>query len=161
LNIKKPLLVMGAVASVGVAGLAGSHAVSAATSSPHDSLVDRIASKFNLNKDEVAKVFEEEKAVHHAEMQQKMEERLDTAVADGKITEEQKAKILAKLEELRKGHELWKDKTPEERHNAKLELHQGLEQWAEDNDIPLDLLHFKMHVKHGGPGMGFVKHHIE
>lgn len=158
MNIKKSLLVMGAVTGVGLATIAGVGAVSAATSSPKDSLIDRIATKFNLNKEEVAQVFEEDREARHAQMQQKQEERLDKAVAEGKLTEEQKAKILAKLDELRQGHELWTDKLPEERREAKLELHQDLKKWAEDNDIPLEYLHFKMHIMHGGPGRGFVKH---
>ena len=158
MNIKKPLLVLGAVAGVSLASVAGAGAVSAATSSTGDSLIDRIATKFNLDKEEVAQVFEEEREAKHADMQQKLEKRLDNAVKNGKLTEGQKAKIVAKFEELRERREQWKGKTPEERRDAMQKLHNELKRWAEDNDIPLEYLHFKMHSKHGGPGPSFEKH---
>lgn len=136
------------VAGIGLAGVAGLGVVSAATdSSAKDSIIDRIAAKFNLDKEEVAQVFEEERAARQAEHQQKVEERLTQAVADGKLTEEQKAKILAKLEELKDQREAWQDKTPEERHQAKHELHDQFKQWAEDNDVPLEYLMFR-HAHH-------------
>ncbi len=152
MNIKKSILVAGAVAGVGLAGINGLGVVSAATSTPQDSIIDRIASKFDLNKDEVEAVFEEYKSEREQERQQNVEERLTQAVEDGKITEEQKAKILAKLEELKSAREDWKSKTPEERKEAKEELHSSLKQWAEDNGVPLEYLMFQ-HGHHHGPGM--------
>ena len=152
MNIKKAVLVAGAVAGVGLAGITGLGVASAATSTPQDSIIDKIASKFNLNKDEVEAVFEEYKTEREEERQQNVEERLTQAVEDGKITEEQKAKILAKLEELKAVREDWKDKTPEERKEAKEELHSSLKQWAEDNDVPLRYV-MPMHGHHHGPGM--------
>lgn len=150
MNIKKPLLVLGAVTGIGLAGITGLGVASATTNnSGADSIIDRVATKFNLNKDEVAAVFEEEKAARVAEREQKVEDRFTQAVKDGKITEEQKARILAKLEELKANREAWKDKTPEERHAAKKELHSSLKQWAEDNGIPMQYLHFGMHHGHG------------
>lgn len=153
MNIKKPLLVIGAVTGIGLAGIAGLGVASAATnnSSGKDSIIDRIATRFNLNKDEVEAVFEEERAARETQRQQNLEERLTKAVEDGKLTEEQKAKILAKLEELRAAREEWKDKTPEERHEAKHELHEELTQWAEDHDVPLEYFKF---IHHRGNNIG-------
>ena len=47
------------------------------------------------------------------------------------------------------------DLTMEERHQAMEQQRDELEQWAEDNDIPLEYLHigFGGHGHHGGPGM--------
>lgn len=151
MSIKQPLLIAGAVAGVSMAAIAGARAVSAATGPPADSIINRIATKFNLDKEEVAQVFEEEHEARHAKMQQKLEERLDEAMKEGKLTEEQKAAILAKLEELQPERESWQAKTPEERREAKKELHADLKEWAEDNDIPLKYLHFKMLAHHKGP----------
>jgi HD superfamily phosphohydrolase len=169
MNIKKSLLVTGAVAAVGLTGATGIGVASAATDSPSaglgtSSLIDRVAEKFNLNKEEVKTVFEEEHAERKAEMQQRQEERLDQAVADGKLTEEQKQKILAKLAEVRVQHEAafesMKDKTPEERKALKQELHGELEDlraWAEENDIPEEYLRLVggpkpvMHLKSDAP----------
>ena len=140
MKLQKPLLVLGAVTGITVAGLTGLGVASAASSSGQDSIIDKLASRFNLNRDEVAAVFQEAKTEHQAERQQKLDDRLAQAVKDGKITEEQKAKILAKLDELRKAQDTWKDKTPEERMAAKQELHSQLQQWAKDNGIPLEFL---------------------
>ncbi len=155
MNIKKSLLVAGAVAGVGLAGITGLGVASAASSTTNDSIIDRIASRFSLNKDEVKAVFDEYQTEREDERQQKVEERLTQAVADGDITEEQKAKVLAKLEELQSAHEDWKNKTPEQRREARKELHSSLKQWAEDNGVPLRYL-MLMHGRHGH-GM----HHME
>ncbi len=153
MNIKKPLLVLGAVTGIGLAGMTGLGVASAATTSTDsgaDSIISKIATKFNLNKDDVKAVFDEEKTAREAEHQQKIEDRLAQAVKDGKITEEQKTKILVKLEELQKSREDLKDKTPEQRREAMKELRDTLRQWAKDNDVPLRYLMF-MHGHHGGP----------
>lgn len=144
MNIKKPLLVLGAVTGIGLAGIAGLGVASATTSTNNgaDSIIEKIATKFNVNKEDVAAVFDEERNAREAEHQQKMTDRLTQAVEDGKITEEQKSKILAKQQELQAKREEWKDKTPEERREAKKELHDTLKQWAEDNDVPLRYLMF-------------------
>lgn len=155
--LKKSLMIAGAVASIGMAGgAAGISAVSAESGDSGHPLVDKIAQRFNLDKNEVAKVFEE----GHAEMKAKhtadMEERLSQAVTDGKLTEDQKSKILAKLEELkasRPSPEDMKDKTPEE-HKALMEQkHAELKTWAQENNIPEEYMPMGMRVKfHRGPG---------
>ena len=152
MNIKKPLLVLGAVTGIGLAGAAGLGVASAATpSNGQDGIIDKLAARFNLNKEEVAQVFEEERAEREAERQQRAEERLTQAVKDGKLTEEQKAKILVKLEELRTAREEWKSKAPEDRREAKTGLHEELTQWATDNDVPLE--YFKV-IHHRGNSVG-------
>lgn len=149
MNIKKPLLVLGAATGIGLAGVTGIGVASATTSKTGgtDTIIDKIATRFNLKKEDVAAVFDEERAAHKAERQQQVEERLTQAVQDGKLTEEQKAKVLAKLEELKVKREAWKGKTPEERRQAKQDLRQELKQWAKDNNIPLSYL-MPMHGRH-------------
>jgi len=147
--LKKSLMIAGAVASIGLAGgAAGVKAVSA-ESDGSNTLADKIAQKFNLNKDEVQKVFEENHAEKEAEHQTEIEDRLTTAVKDGKLTEDQKTKILAKLEEMRNSRptpEEFDGKAEEGRREFKVEKHDELEQWAKDNNIPMEYLH------PGGPG---------
>lgn len=64
-----------------------------------------LASRFNLNVDEVTAFLDEQHAQHKQELFEDMEDRLtdrlDQAVADGKLTAEQKASILAKHEEMK------------------------------------------------------------
>jgi 3-hydroxyacyl-CoA dehydrogenase len=78
--------------------------------------------------------------VHAAKHQQRLESRLSQAVTDGKITSEQKDKILAKLTELRSqmqsNRASMQGKTPSERRAAKDARRAELKKWASDNGIP-------------------------
>lgn len=153
---KKPLMIAGAFSSLAFASVTGVGLTSAATSGSDGSsgLIDKIATKFNLNKDEVKAVFEEERTAREAEMKAKMEERLSKAVTDGKITEEQKQKIITKLAELKSEREAnkdsMKDKTDEERKAAMEAKKSEIEKWASDNGIPVEYL--RIGGGHGGPG---------
>jgi hypothetical protein len=170
LNVKKSLLVAGAVATVGVTGIAGLGVASAATDSSTtksdgmSSLVDKIADKFNLNKQEVEAVFEEERTEREAEMQQKLEERLTQAVTDGKITEAQKDKILAKHKELKSqmesNREAMKDKTKDEIRTLMEQQREELQTWAEENDIPEEYMHIAIGGGHRIPGGPMGEKHI-
>lgn len=108
------------------------------------SLAQRIATKFNLNQSEVESVFKEYKAEHHTKMQARFEERLTQAVKDGKITEDQKTKILAKFKEhmadKKAVHEKFNNMTYEERKAAKETKHKELKTWAEENGIDMQVL---------------------
>lgn len=113
-------------------------------------IVDKIAKKFDLNKDDVQKVFDENRAEHEAERQQRLEKKLDKAVSDGKITSAQKDQIIAKLGEMKSFFDSLKDKSPAER-KASLKAKRGeLQQWAKDNNIPDGLL--MPEGMHGGFG---------
>lgn len=70
------------------------------TPGPFSTLVQMIADKFNLNKNDVQQVFDQYKSDRQNSMQAQFEQKLDQAVKDGKITEEQKKLILAKHQEL-------------------------------------------------------------
>lgn len=152
------LLIAGAV----ILGLAGTgagviHAANTATGSGHmTGLVSALAQKFNLNQADVQQVVEQHHqdmmVQHHQEMTQRLTERLVQAVKDGKLTQEQSDKILAKHQELEALHESLKGKTPEEMKTAMKAQMESLQQWATDNNIPKEFMFFgKMKM---GPGHG-------
>src|SRR5688500_3501198 len=85
-----------AIAIIGMA-LTGANFVSAQDINGQTSLITKIAQKFNLNEADVKAVFEEEKTARHAAMKAQMEEKLNQAIKDGKITEVQKQAILEKF----------------------------------------------------------------
>lgn len=122
------------------------------------SLVTRIAEKFNLNEDEVKAVFDAEREERAQERETSYNEMLTSAVANGEITEEQKALIVEKRAELDADHEKNREQrgsqdgtehTEEEREERRAEREEereALEQWAESNGIDMKYLR--------GKGMG-------
>lgn len=140
--------------SVGAASVVGMGVASAATTGTSGtSIVDKIAAKFNLNKADVQKVFDEDHTSHQAERDQQVKDRLDQAVKDNKITADQETKLIAKLKELQADRKAFKDmkqQTQAERDARKAKM-DTFKQWLKDNNIPDDL---GMPMGgHGGPGM--------
>ncbi|MDQ5972095.1 MAG: hypothetical protein QG553_254 [Patescibacteria group bacterium] len=154
-------MVGGVVSAVGLGSLASASAVSAATSPNNDTIVDKLASKFNLNKEEVKQVFEDERKAHMAEREARVADKLQALVDNKTITAEQKTAIEAKLTELKSKHQAnrdaMKDMTPEER-KAKFDAERSaLEAWAKDQGLDLSKLkgifmsergHGREHGKH-------------
>lgn len=124
-------------------------------------LVDKIATKFNLSKDDVQKFFDEEHASREAEREKTQSERLQKLVDEGTITSDQKTALEAKLKEMRAEREVNKSSmsslTPQER-KAKIKEHRGeMEEWAKSQGIDLTKLDglFMGQRGMGGPrGMG-------
>ncbi len=150
MNVKKPLLVAGAASIVALGGMAGSSLVAAAAPGSNGSapsLVDTIASKFHLNKNDVQAVVDQNRSEHQAEHQKKFEDRLDRAVSDGKLTSTQKNQILAREKELKSYMDSIKDKSPQERHQLMKAKLDELKTWAKANNIAPQYVRF-------GPGPG-------
>lgn len=155
---KKSLMVAAAITTLGIGGAMGMQGVvNAATgtssSDPMSSLVDKIADKFNLNKDDVQAVFDAQRTEMEAQRAQEVKDRIDQAVKDGKITQDQANKITAKLQEMRANRDAMKDKTAEERQRTRQEKRDDMKQWAQDNGISLDALKDILGRPdgHGGP----------
>ncbi len=122
------------VATMGLASVSGLGLVSAASStSGNDSLVDKIAQKFNLNKADVQKVFDDNKSAHKAEHQAEVSNKLQKAVDGGKLTSEQKTLIENKLKEFQ---------------TARDTERKELETWAQQNGI--DAKYLMPRGMHGG-----------
>lgn len=136
---------------------------------PMSKLVTAIAQRFNLNVSDVQQVFDEQKAQMDAQREEQRTQmeaqreqiftgRINQAVTDGKLTQDQAAKILAKKAELEAQKTSLEGKTKEERRTAMTTMKEqmdSLKQWATDNNIPqeyLPFLGFGMGRGHGGPG---------
>lgn len=117
----------------------------------YPSIIEKLVERFGLNEEDVKAVFDETREEHKAQMQSRLEERLDEAVKSGDLTEEQKQLILAKHEELKAeteaNKESFQDMTPEQRKEAMETKKAELESWVEQNGI--DLKYF-----FGGPRFG-------
>lgn len=152
----KKAIVLPALAALVITGtaLVGTNSVSAQSGS--DTLVEKIAGKFNLDKSEVQSVFDEAKEERRAEQQTKLSENLQEKVDDGTITLEQKALLENKLNEM---HEQRKDSknqdlSKEERRQQRKQHRDEFKKWAEENNIPIEVLG-NLGV---GPGHGGRQH---
>lgn len=170
--MKKQLVIAGAVASIGIAGVTGIGVANAETTStdanPHTKLVDAIASKFNINKDEVEKVFDEQHATMQAERNAKTDESLAKLVSEGKLTQAQADALKAKRAELEAAREANKpdhsalDAMTEEQRKAEMEKHRTemetkrseLEAWAKEQGIDTQYLRYAMGGDKGGREFG-------
>jgi len=126
----------------------GAGRVLAEDESTYPPFVQTIAQKLGVDESQVKGAFDEIRAEHFAEMQETREDRLNEAVADGVITEEQKNALIAKWEEMHAEHA------------AQRQAHQTeMQQWYEEMGID----HTALHEYMAGPwgmrgGMGFGKH---
>ncbi|HSX18305.1 MAG TPA: hypothetical protein VLE51_03050 [Candidatus Saccharimonadales bacterium] len=107
-------------------------AATSSTDTKYPSIVQKIADKFHLNPADVQSVFDQNRQDIQAQHQQKLKSTLDQVVKDGKITQDQADKLLAKLNSL---HDQFKNDNREERMQNRQQLHDELEQWAKDNGI--------------------------
>ncbi len=120
-------LILGAISLVGVLGV---NAV-LADDAKYESVVQKLADQFDLNKDEVEDVFEQHRKERREMREERRMERLDDAVKNGKITEEQKALILEKRKELQK--------EAVEKRGEFRKHREEMRKWAKDNNIDLYL----------------------
>lgn len=148
------------VALGGVAMLnAAARPVKAAETSTGKTLVERIAERFSLDKTQVQEVFDQQRQEMEANRAAEEKTRLDQAVTDGKLTQEQEDKLIAKQKEMQDFLATLKDKTEAERRTAMESKMAELKQWATDNAIPTQYLHAgpggrgMRHRGMGGPGM--------
>ena len=160
MKLKKSFLAAIAAAGVGATAL-GATAVFAASSGEGmkggmNDLVAVIATRFNLDQDDVQAVFDEQRGAHEAKRQQAEADRLTQAIADGKLTQAQADAITAKRAEMeadRPDSEEMQSMTEEE-HKADMEAKKAeMDAWIEENDIPQEYMFFGHHGRGpGGPG---------
>ncbi len=108
---------------------------SAANQNYYPPIVAKIADRFNLNIDDVQKVFDEERDKRRAEMFARLSERLDDLVEIGKITPAQKELILDKHEEMKDAIDDLSGLSFEERRQKIMQLKSEFREWMEESDI--------------------------
>ncbi len=137
-----PSLILGAIACTGFYGVGATFASD--SDDNRETIVQRIAERFNLNTDEVESVFDENRAERQIQNQERQEERLAQAVSEGKLSEEQKELLLSKMEENRtekgENRETFRGMTHEEKMEAREGHREEMDQWMEDNGIDHDAL---------------------
>ena len=153
MNNKGKLFVTSIVAS-GLLVAGAVPALAANNGAPKVSFWDRImlnlGFKKNLTPEQKQARVESMKAKH----EQKLNDRLDTAVSAGKITAEQKDVLKTKLEAIEQIKKDNAGKTKQEKRDALKPAREDLQKWASENNVNLqDIMPQKPH----GPGMGKQK----
>lgn len=139
--MKKNFIILSTVTAISVAVLSVGgftflhHVVAEDSLDSYPQIIQNLAEKFNLNPEDVQQVFTDTR-------KEKISERLDELVQEGTITEEQKNLILEKVDEIQAKREEISNQslTESERREALQTLQEEVEQWCEDNGIPVGLL---------------------
>lgn len=159
--MKKQLIAAGIATAVGVTGLSGTMVANAATdttstTNPMSSIVDAIASKFNLDKAQVQSVFDEQRTKMETEREAKVVEEIKQLVTNGKLTQAQADAINEKRAELKEereaNRESMQSKTSEEMKTEMETKRTELEAWAKEKGIDTEYLRYVFGGHHGGPG---------
>jgi competence protein ComGC len=157
--MKKTLLIPALALTMAGTVLFATNQVNAQGTDRQTTLVQKLADKFGLNKDEVQAVFDQEKTDRQADRQNKFGARLDQLVKDGKITEAQKQLILDKFKTIEADRaakmEQMKSMTPDQRKAAMKADHEALQKWASDNGIDLKSVFGGFGHRMGGHKNGF------
>ena len=111
-----PIIVIAIVMIFGLIGLNNSKAQN---TNDYPIVVQNLVDRFNLDTNVVAEVIAETRDEKHNLAQGKHEEKLNQAVIDGKITEEQKSAILVMKAEFFNKHSELSSLSFEERHDVK------------------------------------------
>ena len=117
--------------------IVGSQVIRAQDSGNHQPLVQRLTERFNLDAGEVEEVLSQHRGEMKAQGQARFEERLNQAVEEGRITEEQKQAFLQKKAQ-------WQEECQglsfEERGQKREEHQAEMRSWLEENGIDLGQL---------------------
>lgn len=141
-SIRNIILPVAALAvGLGIAGGVAVHAANNPTAMDSvNSLVDSIATKFNLNRTDVQQVFDEHKTQMQSQRDEFYKNKLTEAVTANKLTQEQADKIIAKRAEIKAQFEVNRDNLETQtlaEHRAFMDkLKADLKQWEKDNNIP-------------------------
>ncbi len=155
--LTKKIIIPAAVAVIiggAVLGVSASKAQAQFGNNRFAGLVQMIAQKFNLDQGAVQTVFDQYGQQQKANMQQKLDDRLNQAVQAGKLTQAQKDALVAKLAELKNKYSTtdFKNMTPDQRKQARQNEQAELISWAQSQGI--DQSYLKM-FGFGMRGVGF------
>ena len=156
----KKVIIASSIAALGVTGLAGGAVFATANSTsgtdPMSGLVSAIATKFNLKKDDVQKVFDEQRTQMETQREQEVKDQVAQLVKDGKLTQAQADKINAKRAELVKEREANRTSeqnlTDAQRKTRMEERKTTLDTWLKDNSIDSQYAYLLMGGRGGSDG---------
>lgn len=134
-NTKVLLASMASVMLVGT-GLAAQTAFAQQGTSSSNDLAQAIASKFHLSQSDVQLVIDQYRTQRQTQRQQRFQDRLNQAVANGSLTPSQRDMVVAKLQTVQQQLAQIRTMTdPVARHSALRSLDSSLRSWVAANKI--------------------------
>lgn len=144
---KRLSLTLASIALLSAVGYGATVALANSEEEQSHPMIQALAERFGLSETEVKEVFDEVHADHFSQIQTNLEERLDQAVEDGILTEEQKQALLNKKAEMR-SHS----------HEHKEEMQVWFEEQGIDHKTLMDYMGgLGMHRKLGKMGKFYTK----
>lgn len=143
--MKKQILLPAAVVTIIAGSYFGAQSVSAhGFSNDSSSLVQTLATRFNLDESQVKAVFDEIREQKKAQRQTQLQEKLQKAVESGKLTEEQKVSLIqlheAHRAEVQALYDADSEVTPEQRRLLFEKFKNTLNEWAEKEGVSIEAL---------------------
>lgn len=130
---KKLIIAASSAGVIGIAGIGASvMAAASGSSATYPSIVQKIASTFNLDPAKVNDVFKAQHQANQSVRQAKLKTTLDAAVKDGKLTQDQETKLIAEIQALRSQ---LKSDTSTDRHQDIKDFKTKLQDWTSANGI--------------------------
>lgn len=153
---KSKIIAASAAIAVTAAGIGAAHASTTASNKLNfmDNLVNAIAQRFNLNPSDVQQVIDQQKSKMETQLQQNFTDRINQAVQNGKLTQDQANKIIAEQATIKTQLDALKGKTGTDLKNGIQQIRQSVQQWAKDNNIPPQYVMFGFGGRMGMMGMG-------
>ncbi len=134
----------------------GTAAYAQSNQSGNTSMAQKLSEKLGIEESKVQTAFDAVREDRHEEMEGKLMERLNQAVAEGKLTEAQKKLVIERHEALEEKHmserEQVQSMTQEERRTFMQGRRDEMQQWAEKNGIDFENV-MPQQGRQGGRGM--------
>lgn len=123
--------VFGSMSVIGI-GASAFAATNDSNGATYPRIVQRISDRFGLDPAKVNDVFKEQRQNNQQDREAMLKSRLDQAVKDGKLTQNQEDILMTEIKKL---HEQFKSGNMTDRRQNIQDIKSYLERWAKDNGI--------------------------
>ena len=155
--MNKKIMLPVAVLLISGSALFGTSAYAQGIQNREGTMHQELAQKLGIDENKVQTAFDEIRREHQQEMQAQFTERLNQAVTDGRLTQDQKNLILQKHEELQTERQTEREQVQnmsrEERREFMETRHEEMQAWGEANGIDLQYVMGQVGERERGPGM--------
>ena len=127
------------ILAVSAGTLLGAQAVGAANQPGEQTLIDKLAKRFKVDKTQVQEVFDEYHELTLQEDRAEFEQQVDAAVAQGALNRSTANQLISKYRALVAYKESLADKTPEEQYGLMKVKVREFKTWAKQNSVPRGL----------------------